>query len=368
MQRIIPLRIADDADLRATVESFRLIQQRVSGLAFNSGGKGSAIDLHQLSYAHVKGQLKSQLTCTAIRTVASDYAAARRRHKRLTSPIQYTSARALFLIGSAKRDASGPKKGVLKIWTTAGRKSIECSVPPQFEATMKNVKSFDALAVSIKRGRLIASLSVTLIAVTPTGNKPAGVSLSVSNEVAAVRADGRSMRVVTTAQSVMEETYQKTKTRLEKKMSAKKADGQETRSVRRALKRLSRRQHLRHKTFCHVAANHLLQWLGRDTAIVLEDLRRRPPSRKTKTEKTRPRYYEALRRRIEEKAEAAGMPVFYAHIDSERRCAHCGAAGVIKGRVIRCTCRAQSPVSLNAALNIRNKFTVSRPWAAANQS
>jgi hypothetical protein len=368
VRRIIPLRIEEDTDLRATVESFRLIQQRVSDLAFARGGNLSAIDLHQLSYAHVKGQLKSQLTCTAIRLVAGEYASARRRHKRLTSPVQFNAPRALFLIGNAKRDASAPKVGEIKVWTTAGRKSIRCSVPAQFESSLKDVKSFDALAVSIKRGRLVATLSVTMKTVSPIGNKPVGVSLSVSNEMAVVAADDRSMRVITTAQSIMEETYRKTKQRLEKKLSARKADGHETRSVRRALKRLSRRQHLRIRTFCHVAANHLLRWVGKDAVIVVEDLRKRPPSRRSKASKSRPHYYEVLRRRIEEKAERAGVPVFYASIDSARRCAQCGAAGEVKHKHLRCSCGSSTPVSRNAALNIRNKFTVSRPWAGANQS
>lgn len=368
VRKIIPLKIEDDADLRATVESFRLIQQQVSDVSFAHGSKSSAVELHQLSYAQVKGQLKSQLTCTAIRLVAADYASARRRHRRISSPIQFNNPRALFLIGKAKRDASAPKKGEIKVWTIAGRKSIRCSVPTKFEASLKNVQTYDTLAVSIKRGRLTATLSVTMKAIVPTGSKPVGVALSVSNEMAVVAANDRSMRVITTAQAVMEETYRKTKARLERRLSARKADGRETRSVRRALKRLSRRQHLRNRTFSHVAANHLLQWVGKDAAIVVEDLRKRPPSRKTKKTKSRPHYYEVLRRRIEEKAEMAGVPVFYAAIDSERRCSQCGAAGEIRNRLIRCLCGNNTPVSKNAALNIRNKFTVSRPWTAANQS
>lgn len=367
MRRIISLKIEDDADLRRTVESFRLIQQRISDLAHASNGKTSAIDLHQLSYAHVKGQLKSQLTCTAIRSVAAEYASARRRHKHLTSPIQFTSPRALFLIGDAKRDASAPKDGEIKVWTMAGRKTLRCSVPQQFQSMLRDIKTYDALAVSIKRGRLVASLSVTLKPVQASGSKPAGVALSINNEVAVVTADDRAMRVVTTAQSVMEETYRKTKARLENRLSARKADGRETRSARRVLKRLSRRQHLRNKSFGHVAANHILKWVGGDAILVIEDMRNRPPSRQPKKTRRRPHYYEALRRRIEEKAELAGVPVFYTTIDSDRRCAQCGLAGEVKHNHISCSCGSSSPVSRNAALNIRNKFTVSRPWAGANQ-
>lgn len=367
MQKIVPLKIEDDADLRAAVESFRLIQQQVSDIAFAHGSKCSAVELHQLSYAQVSGQLKSQLTCSAIRSVAADYAAARRRHKKITSPIQFTSHRALFLIGNAKRDAAPPRRDVLRIWTPAGRKNIRCSIPTQFQSLLKDVVSYDALSVGIKRGRLVATLSVTMKSVIPIGNKPVGVALGIPSEIAVVGADGRSLRIVATAQSVMEETHRKTKSRLEQRLSAHKADGHDTRSVRRVLKRLSRRQHLRSRTFCHVAAKRLLEWVDDGAALVIEDLRKRPPSRRKLKRISRPHYYEILRRRIEEKAEQAGVPVFYASVDSELRCAACGSAGVVKYRMLHCDCGHTAPVSKNAALNVRNKFTVSRPWAGANQ-
>jgi putative transposase len=370
MQKVLPLRIANDADLMATIESFRLIQERVSEIAFEDGTALSAVDMHQLSYAKVKGSLKSQLTCTAIRSVASEYSRARRRNRRIYGPIHFSKPRALFLIGKAKRDACPPRKETIRIWTIAGRKDIPCSIPARFEADYKNVKSFDTLAVSLKRGRLVATVSVTLKESKREGTLPAGVAVGSKNEVAAVSAEGKSLRIVTVAQNVMEETSRKTKRRLERRLAVRKADGLETRSVRRVLKRLSRRRHMRTRTFCHAAANRLVEWVGSGSILVIEDLRIPPPSKRKRSKPSmRPHFYEVLRRRIEEKAAAAAIPVYYVNVSgNEKRCSLCGASGSITKHTFLCdSCGNESPMSKNAALNVRNKFTVTRPWAAVNR-
>jgi len=256
------------------------------------------------------------------------------------------------------------------VWTLNGRKDIPFTIPSRFEDIFRRVKSFDALAVSIKRGRLVASLSVTLEDEARHGTLPAGVSVSNKSEVAVVDAAGRSLRVVTVAQNVMEETSRKTRKRLERRLAIRKADGLETRSVRRALKRLGRRRHMRTKTFSHAAASKLVKWVGPGTILVLEDLRPPPPSRRGQRVDVRPHFYESLRRRIEEKAEAAAIPVHYISVAGNgTRCSTCGAAGKAVRHLFYCqACGNESPLSKNAAVNVRNKFTVTRPWAAVNQS
>lgn len=368
MQRVIPLRIDDDADLRATIESFRLIQEQVSEVAHAYGKKLSAVQLHRLAYPLVKGKLKSQLLCTAIRNVASEYNRVRRRRRAIHGPIHFSKPRALFLIGKAKRDACPPRRETIRVWTTAGRKNIGYSVPKQFEELIQKVATFDALSVSIKKGRLVASLSVTMKPVKSVGTLPAGVSFGKSNEVAVVDSEGRSLRVIAVAQNVMEETYHKTRRRLQKRLSDKKADGRETRSMRRVLKRLSRKRYMRTKAFSHTAARRLVDWLGQGSILAIEDLRLPPPSRR-KEEIDRPHFYENFRRRVEEKAAAEGIPVHYVTVDdSGRRCSLCGAEGTTRRGEFSCMqCGNCGPLSKNAALNVRNKFTVTRPWADVSQ-
>ena len=368
MQRVIPIKLSEDDDLRATIESFRLIQQQVSEIAYANGCPKSAVELHRLAYHQVKGRLKSQLTCTAIRQVASEYSRLRRRRKRICGPVHFSKARALFLIGKAKRDAGSPRRETIRVWTVNGRKELRYQVPARFHELLPRVASYDALAVSIKKGRLVATLSVTLKPVQPNGSMPAGVAIGNKNEVAVVDANGRSMRLITVAQNVMEETTRKTSRRLQERLAARKADGRETRSVRRVLKRLSRRRHLRNRTFAHEASNKIMEWVGDDAILAVEDLRSPPPSRRS-VGVVRPHYYEVLRRRIEEKAEIRSIPIHYVSVaDSDKRCSVCGAAGKTTQHTFHCnSCGSGGPLSKNAALNVRNKFTVTRPWAAVNQ-
>jgi hypothetical protein len=368
MQRVISIKLDEDADLRATIESYRIIQQRVSEIAYETKKTRTAIEIHRAAYSRVKGNLKSQLICTAIRSVAAEYAKLRKRRKRIYGPIHFSKPRALFLIGKAKRDACPPRRETIRIWTLAGRKDIRYSVPKRFLELLKRVESYDTLAVSIKNGHLVATLSVTLKSTNKRGTRPAGISIGNKNEVAVVDSSGRSMRIITVAQNVMEETNQKTKRRLKKRMAARKADGLETRSVRRVLKRLGRRRYMRTRTFCHAAANSLIGWIDKDAILVIEDLRTPPPSRRKKRHK-RPHFYEILRRRIEEKAELMGIPVHYVNVaGSKKRCSLCGDAGNLSNHEFHCdSCGNSEPASKNTALNVRNKFTVTRPWVAVNQ-
>lgn len=370
MQKIVPIRLHDDASLRETVESFRLVQQGVSDLAFAAGRPLKAVELHKLAYSTVEHRgLKSQLVCTAIREVAAAYAAARRRHRRLHCPIQFNKGRALFLIGKAKRDAAPPRKETIRVWTMDGRKDLEYSIPAQFKQQLREAQSYDALAVSLRKGRVVATLAITVKAQEARGSLPIGVSANRKNEITAVNAADQSLRIVAVAQSVMEEVHKKTRSRLRQRLIAKKTDGRETRSVRRVLKRLGKRHHLRTRTFCHTAAKRLIEWAGRDTALAIEDLRKPAPSRSKKHQTRRPHFYEVLVRRIEEKASQDGIPVHYvAAADSTKRCSMCGSAGESAHSQFRCSsCSSNMPSGKNAALYVRNKFTVARPWADVNQ-
>jgi putative transposase len=368
MKRIIPIRLDEDVDLRTTIESYRITQQQVSEIAYYLKKNCSALELHRVAYPKVKGKLKSQLICTAIRSVASEYAKLRKRRRRLYGPIHFSKVRALFLIGKGKRDAAPPRRETIRIWTLAGRKDIRYSIPKRFAPLLKRIKSYDAIAVRIKKGRLVATLSVTLVPLKKSGSLPAGVSINNKSEIGVVDSSGRSIRIITVAQNVMEEISQKTKRRLNKRLAARKADGLETRSVRRFLKRLGRRRYVRTKTFCHTAANKLIEWVKVGAILVIEDLRLPPPSKRRRGY-DRPHFYEILRRRIEEKAELVGIPVHYVSVvGSKNRCSLCGDEGKITSHRFYCkSCNNREPISKNAAINIINKFTVTRPWVAVNQ-
>ena len=66
-QRTLTILLPNDADLRATLDVFRSVQNAVSETAFNSGKPLRAVELQRAVYEQVKGQLSSQLTITALR-------------------------------------------------------------------------------------------------------------------------------------------------------------------------------------------------------------------------------------------------------------------------------------------------------------
>src|ERR671937_3115701 len=82
VQRAVPILLPDDADLRATLDAFRDVQNTVSTAAFNDGKPLRAVELQRAVYQDVKGTLSSQMTITALRLVAGAYAAARRNRTR----------------------------------------------------------------------------------------------------------------------------------------------------------------------------------------------------------------------------------------------------------------------------------------------
>ena len=358
MQRTISLAIEDDSDLRATLESYRIIQQSVSDIAAKSNKASSALDLHRKTYSKVRGPLKAQLICTAIRSVSAAYA---QREEGSKETIQFNSARAMFLIGKAKRDAGINDDGTISIWTINGRKRLRFTTPAAFKPIMEAAASFDALCVTIRKGRLHATLSVTLPDREPAGALPVGVDINETTAIAAVDVRGRSMSVNGVAHRVMMKTSEETRRRLEDRFSTRKAEGRETRSVRRALKRLSRRRYLRTKNFCNTAAKRLIEWVGPNAVIVLEDFRRKSPSRRKQSERQEVTFFEIIRRRIEEKAALIGIPVAYIEPTTGTSCSRCGSTGIQKSGQFDCSeCGLSVVTDKNDALCIRNKFTVLR--------
>ena len=351
--------IEDDGDLRQTLESYRIIQQSVSNIAATLSKNPSALKLHQKSYSKVRGQLKAQLTCTAIRSVAAVYA---RRGKQHTSrPAQFSVARAMFLIGDAKRDAGINRDATLSIWTVGGRKRLKFTVPQRFKVVVATALSFDVLCVAIRDGRLHATLSITVAPPVVTGVLPVGVGMSKSNAISAVDVHGHSMSVINTAHQIKIETGEKKRRRLGDRLTTRKAEGRETRSVRRALKRLSRKRFLQSKEFCNGAAKALIGWVKPNSVIVMEDLSPRALLKQRVTPPCKAiSFYEILKRRIESKAEEGGIRVAYTSpAESHLSCSRCGEVGIVRNRLFTCAeCGLLVAADKNTAMCIRNRFTV----------
>lgn len=364
IQRTITIIIEPDIDLEHTLEAFREVQQRLSEPCFNHGQPLKALALQRACYHEVKGTLNAQMTISAIRMVAGAYQGAKSNKKPATRPFLFQKARALFLIGERGRDADFRKEGTLSIWTVGGRKRLTYSIPEDFQTTFKQAKEIDSLTVIKRDGKLIGRLTITLEVPDPQGVLPVGIDLNETNALVAVDPDGRTLFVSGKAVKVKNRRTAKTRARLQSKHAARKAEKKDTRSVRRLLKRLGRKQRNRTRTFAQQTAKQLVTWAPQNAVLVFEDLHMPPPQKG----KIRGR---ALRRRISLwqhglirecvacKAQEHGMMV--AKVDpryTSKNCSRCGLRGKRHRHLFTCPhCGHTAHADVNAAYNIRNRFT-----------
>jgi len=367
IQRTITIIIERDPDLERTLEAFRAVQDMLSEPCFNEGKPLGALALQRLMYHEVKGSLSAQMTISAIRTVCAAYQSAKSNKKPATRPFLFRRARALFLIGKRGRDADFRKDGTLSIWTVAGRKHLSYSIPEDFKAFFARAKELDCLNVLVREGKLIGRVTLTLDVPEPHGILPVGIDLGETNALVAVDPDGRELFISGKATKVKNIRTAKTRSRLQSKHATRKAQHRDTRSIRRVLKRLGRKQRNRTRTFAQQTATQLVQWAPATAVLVFEDLHMPAPLK----EKIRGR---ALRRRLSlwqhgairqatiNKAQEYGLLVASVNPRyTSKNCSRCGLRGVRRRHAFVCPhCGYAQHADINAAFNIRNRYTVFR--------
>jgi IS605 OrfB family transposase len=367
VQRTLTICIADDPDLRATLALFQGIQQRISAACYNDGKPLSALALHRAVYADVKGTISSQMTCTAIRRVAGAYAAARANNKPAQRPFDFKRPTALFLIGERGRDARFCDDGTLSIWTVAGRKRITYTVPEVFKSTLAEAIEIDSMTVIEGDGRLLGRVVVTLRVPDPKGIHPVGIDLNETNALVAVDPDGNTLFVSGRDFKVRNIRTRKTRRRLQEQLATHKAHRQDTRSVRRLLQRLGRKQRNRTRSFCQQTAAKLVQWASADSVLVFERLTLPQTSKKLRVRKgTRRRLSQwqrrLLRNSVTHAAERRGLLVDDVNpAYTSQDCSRCGLRGKRKRHVFTCPhCGYEAHADVNAAVNIRLRYTALR--------
>jgi IS605 OrfB family transposase len=370
IKRSVTILLPDDNDLRETVIAFQQVQQALTESCYNHGQPLSAIALHHAMYAQVVGTLNSQMTCSAIRLTAGAYASAKANRHPMEKPFIFRQARSLFLVGARGRDADFRTDGTLSIWTVAGRKRISYTVPKAFRATLAAAREIDSLTVIERNGRLLGRVTVTLVAPEPMGIHPVGVDLNETNALVAVDPDGNTLFVSGKAIKVANKRNCKTRKRVQQKHATHKAEHRDTRSVRRVLKRLGRKRSHRTRTFAQTAAKQLVTWAPANAMLVFEALTI-PQPRKGQTGG---KGGKAIRRRLSvwqrdsmrqaatSKAQEVGMVV--AEVNpayTSQLCSRCGLRGIRKRHAFTCpSCGHTAHADVNAAVNIRNRYTAFR--------
>ncbi len=391
-QRAITILLPDDADLRATLGAFCSVQNAVTEAAFNGGKPLRAVALQRAVYASVKGQLSSQMTISALRVVAGAYASAKRnyarrvraeakrkarcedkgwtykpRHIKPVGVCAFTRPAALFLAGERGRDADFRADGTLSLWTVAGRKRLPYKVPLALRPLFDAAKEIDSVTVVERGGKLYGRVALTLDAPEPRGVVPVGIDLNETNAIVAVDANGREFFQSGKATKVRNRRTMQATKRVQRKLAAKKAEGADTHSVRRVLKRLSGRRRRRTDDFARVAAKRLVEWAPPDAVLVFEDLQVEQPARElTRGVALRRRLSQwqhgAIRRAVVSKAQLAGQAL--AEVNpayTSQKCSRCGLLGKRYRHQFTCpACGHCQHADVNAAINIRNRFVQSR--------
>jgi IS605 OrfB family transposase len=307
------------------------------------------------------------LTCTAIRLVASAYAAARANKKPAQRPFAFKRPTALFLIGARGRDARFVGDGTLSIWTVAGRKRVAYRVPEAFTSTLAEAAEIDSMTVIERDGRLLGRVVVTLRVPDPKGVHPVGIDLNETNALVAVDPDGNTLFVGGRDFKVRNIRTRKTRRRLQEQLATHKAQKQDTRSVRRLLKRLGRTQRNRTRTFCQQTAAKLVRWAPADSVLVFERLTLPQTSKKLRVRKgTRRRLSRwqrrLMRRSVTNAAERRGLLVDDVNpAYTSQDCSRCGLRGKRARHAFTCPhCGHEAHADVNAAMNIRLRYTALR--------
>ena len=367
IKRSVTILLPDDRDLRATVVAFQRVQQSLTEAAYNDGKPLSAIALHHAMYAQVVGTLNSQMTCSAIRLTAGAYVSAKSNGHEIECPCAFRRARALFLVGKRGRDADFRQDGTLSIWTVARRKRLSYVVPDAFTATLAAAKEIDSLTVIERDGRLLGRVTLTLEAPEPRGVHPVGLDLNETNALVAADPDGNILFVSGKAVKVANKRTYKTCKRVQRKLATRKAEHKDTHSIRRVLKRLGRKRSNRTRTFAQTAAKQLVQWAPQNAVLVFEALTVPQPRKGTVGGKATRRRLSVWQRQLirqaaENKAQEAGMLVVEVNPKhTSQKCSRCGRLGMRKRHAFTCPhCGHSVHADVNAAVNIRNRYTVLR--------
>lgn len=373
--RSIPLILSDDPEIRATIAAFTAVKNAASAFAFNEGGRPlRAVPLHRACYKHISGRVGSQMTCSAIRLVAAAYTGARKNKHPITGVFRFKHQSALWLAGKPGKDASFLRNGKLSLLTVAGRKKVDFRIPASFQAQFDSAVELNSITVSLKNGKLCARLTLTLDIPTPVGYRPVGVDLNETNAVVACDSTGRTF--FASGKKIKERNRRSrlTRKRLVARLNSRKAQKLGTRSVRRALKRLSGKQRNRSTTFAHTVAKQLCRWAPSGSVLVLEELKgighgvskkRQRETGKWKSGALRRRLsawnHAQIRMFVEQKAPMFGHETqLISPAYTSVTCNECGRLGERRRHSFVCACGNRAHADVNAAKNIRDRYVVGR--------
>jgi IS605 OrfB family transposase len=303
------------------------------------------------------------MTCSAFRSVSGAYKSINSKNLQITSPLKFLRNIAIYTIGVRGRDARFTKDGLLSLWTVAGRKRYSYKVPKNLNKLFSLALCKNCLKISEDRfGKLKVDLTITILVPEPSQGKPVGIDLNATNAVVAANLEGEVFFETGLATRIRNKRTRKTIRRLQIKKAALKADGKSTRSVRRLLKRLGRKRSNRTKDFARCVAKKLVSWAGPNAVLVFENLKfdKRRKKSKAINRKLSEWPHAIIKQCVKNKAEMCGSTIVEVNpAYTSQTCSRCGNLGTRLKHDFNClACGYHAHADVNAAINIRRKFTV----------
>jgi putative transposase len=368
MTRTINLKLDMPLELaQRTIQEWLDVCNYISQVAFESGCVSNNVRLHHMTYNAIRARfsLSSQMSCNAIRHVASKYAALRTQKVTPEQPIVF---RKFSLTMQHKYDFSYLQTG-LSLYTIEGRhKGVQFKIGAYADQYVD--WDLGGATLYIRRGSVYLAQTVSKAAPDP---KAQGTVIGVDKGInyLATATDGARQRFFGGGKvKHRKRHYQKTRASLQKKKAENAANGQSTRSVRRVLKRLSGRERRYMRNTNHVVSKCIVQFATEQEATViatenLEGIRERANEcGKILRKLVNGWSFYQLQAFLSYKAEAAGMVVDVVDPrNTSRACSHCGYCDQANRRKhdFHCqSCGYQLHADLNAARNIQQRSIVVR--------
>ncbi len=350
-----------------TIQRWNEACNYISTVAFaNLAIAHNTLKLNNLTYQNIRSQfgLSAQVTQNAVRQVSAKYQSAKTSKTNLKQAIYFKPCNAIALQGGDRGRDFGFRSDGLSIWTLDGRiKPVPFHGSPKLAEYLTDWKLSDA-RMFISKGEVFLSVSFNreVEPVTKLNNAVIGVDRGIN--YLAVTTDGQKSQFFGGAKvRHIRNRDLKSRASLQRQKAMKN-----TRSIRRALKRLSGRSARFMRDVNHAISRGIIDFAKRtgNPTIALEYLDgiRNAPRRKEQNGEANSWAFYQLEQFLQYKAEDLGFELI--EVDpryTSQGCSKCGHTQSSNRQGHRFLCKAcgfQLHADLNAARNIKLRGVLTR--------
>lgn len=374
--RTAKLKLDIDLDTtKQTIASWNEACNFISKICFaNIEVAHNTVKVNNLVYQDVRAEfgLSAQVTQNAIRQVSAKYQSAKTTKRNLKRPIYFKATNAVALQGGVRGRDFGFRNDGISIWTIDGRiKSVAFHGSPMLDDYLSNWELGDG-RMFISKGEVFLSVSFSkdVEPVTKPNDSVVGVDRGINYLAVATNGKDSQFHGGKRVKHIRNR-YRKTRA----SMQRKKAQSN-TRSIRRALKRLSGKEARFMRNVNHVISRRIIyfaQATGNPT-IAIEELDgiRNAPRRKAQNADAHSWAFYQLEQFLRYKADDLGFDVI--EIDpkyTSQGCSKCGYTAKSNRNGHDFTCKAcgfSLHSDLNAARNINLRGILFRQELVQDES